>query len=150
MDFRQKRLLIVGASGFIGGLLFKHFTELGYHTVGTQSARKHANFCPFDLVSQKIADVLPPEFLAGDDPPLACICAACASVEACGKDPMGSRAINVSGTIRLIDDLAERGFRIIFVSTMRCTTARSPCMTSPFRLSRSMNTVGRRRKSSGT
>jgi dTDP-4-dehydrorhamnose reductase len=62
-------------------------------------------------------DVLPSGFLANHPSPVACICAACASVEACGKDPQATRAVNVTGTIRLIDDLAARGCRIIFFST---------------------------------
>jgi dTDP-4-dehydrorhamnose reductase len=117
VDNRQKRLLIVGASGFIGGVLFKHFSRIGFQTIGTQSASRRPDLLLFDLGSQRIGEVLPPEFLAGEAPPVACICAACASVEACGKDPVGSRAVNVSGTIQLIDDLAGRGCRIIFVST---------------------------------
>jgi dTDP-4-dehydrorhamnose reductase len=116
-DGRQNRLLIVGASGFIGGLLFQHFAGRGFHTLGTQSTGKRSEFIHFDLKSQRLPDVVPPQFFTGDARCVACICAACASVEACGRDPVGSRAINVTGTIRLIDHLAALGSGIIFFST---------------------------------
>jgi dTDP-4-dehydrorhamnose reductase len=113
----RERVLVVGASGFVGGHLFGHLSSKGIRTLGTQSTDKHAHFLRFNLVSQRILDIIPREFIAGEGPMVACICAACANVEACGRDPDATRAINVTGTIRLIDDLLERGFRILFVST---------------------------------
>jgi len=111
------RVLVVGASGFVGGYLYRRLTDEGFQTLGTQSTATSSHLLAFDLRVDRIADVLPAGFLKEGEPVWACICAALSSLEACGRDPDGSRAINVSGTIRLIDDLVNRGCRIVYFST---------------------------------
>lgn len=47
----------------------------------------------------------------------AVLCAAITSIDACEKDPAGTRAINVTATAELARRIAERGGRCVFLST---------------------------------
>jgi dTDP-4-dehydrorhamnose reductase len=46
-----------------------------------------------------------------------CIAAAVARLAACAADPAGSAAVNVSGTIKIVEKLAASGTHVVFLST---------------------------------
>ncbi len=113
----EMRVLVAGASGFVGRRLLAEAQRRGYSAAGTRASRPLPGLLPYDLRTDRILDVLPPSFRLGGGQGWACLCAGIAAVEACVRDPRGSRLVNVNHTLRMIDDLAEHGFRIVYFST---------------------------------
>ncbi len=122
----ELRLLVVGASGFVGRHLLAEAHRRSFSALGTQAKSQLPDLLRYDLRDTRIAEVLPSSLLTGDGPAWACVCAGFANVDACGRDPQTSRLVNVTNARRLIDDLAELGFRIVYFSTSAVFDGRSP------------------------
>lgn len=103
--------LIFGASGFIGRHLLDHLgpeRSIGYYAHTPFPGGRH-----FDAATMTLDAVLP------RDLPIrhAVLFHGITGLDACARDPAGTRRVNVAGMGRLIEDLLDRGIAPAFVST---------------------------------
>lgn len=108
-------MLIVGGDSLIGGHAVRLLTKAGL-TVHATTRRTDGAFQspnrPFvDLAAQEWAA------LDGIRYRTAVLCAAVARLADCRRDPVGTAAVNVTGTMAFARQLAERGTRVLFLST---------------------------------
>ena len=104
--------LVLGGSGFLGPelktipgipqLLFTHYSHAMQGGI------------PFDVRSSSVRDLVRS---AGDLPQAALILLGVTNVDACARDPRGTREINVEGIIRVIDELKSLGVIPVFTSS---------------------------------
>lgn len=111
------RFIVIGASGFIGSHLMAHLKELRIPAVGTRARSQASDLVRFDLLEDRIADVVPSSFLETDEPVFGAICGVVSDMDRCLTERELSRRINVERTIRLVDDCLRLGIRPIFFST---------------------------------
>jgi dTDP-4-dehydrorhamnose reductase len=112
------KLLIIGASGFIGRRLYAEALARGHTVLGTQSSGKYDNYYSFNLASDRIGDVLPPDFLPKkDEIPCAVICSAISKIEFCSTHRELTYEVNVTNTIRLLQDLRGFGIKTAYLSS---------------------------------
>ncbi|MFO0800093.1 MAG: sugar nucleotide-binding protein [Gemmataceae bacterium] len=102
--------LVVGADGGIGRPLLARLRAVGRPAVGT-TRRADCDGLHLDLASHPDSWQLP------DRVAVAYLCAAVTSIDACRRDPAGTRVVNVDRTLALADQLQERGAHVIFLST---------------------------------
>ena len=107
------RVLIVGADGLLGGTLRRHLQRAGHEVAATSllSVPDSQNVLHLDLTQ-------PPETW----PELpACravvLCAAITSLEQCRANPAGTRLVNVTRTLALLEGLAQKGTFVVFISS---------------------------------
>jgi dTDP-4-dehydrorhamnose reductase len=122
------RVLVVGASGFLGRHVLAEAKRRGHGAVGTRTAAGtsgaggtgatagDAALSTFDLRRDRIRPALPPGFLAAGELLTTIHCAAISQPERCAREP-DSRAVNVDGSMRLVEDVAALGGRTLFLST---------------------------------
>lgn len=112
----QKRILITGGSGFLGGVLGGYFREK-HKTAFTYSNRKvaidqckayHLNFLQTKTVHVAV-DLFEPDVVVN--------CAALANAKSCQHDPELAREINMDGTARLVESLPDSKTLFIHIST---------------------------------
>lgn len=111
------RFLIIGASGFIGRHIFSFAKEKGHQVLGTQFSARRSNLVSFNLLTDRIADLLPEAFLESNDQICAVICAAIPKIDLCCKNRDISYKVNVVNTIRLLEDLKGLGIKTAFLSS---------------------------------
>lgn len=114
--------LVVGADGMIGGSLAPALRGSGAHVVGTalQPQGPTADCLRLDLTEPGEAWPIP------EGVTIAYLLAAVPSLEACRRDPRGSRLINVERTLAMARLLVDRGARIVFPSTNLVFDGESP------------------------
>lgn len=106
-----KRWLIIGGSGYVGSHLRR---RLGSAALATFNRAPFADGIPFDGRVDRLANrVLPiaPEIEA------AFILQGISNIDACARDPLGSRAVNVEAIVRIVEDLTAVGIVPVFTST---------------------------------
>jgi dTDP-4-dehydrorhamnose reductase len=111
------RLLLTGASGNLGAYLLRAFRDSGHSVVAWSGSKAGTRFgfClePVDLSNPaQVAGAL-----ARARPDVILHAAALASIAACSRQPDLARTINVEGTAQLASLAAERGTRLLLVST---------------------------------
>jgi dTDP-4-dehydrorhamnose reductase len=105
--------LVVGGDSEIGAELYRRLVETGLPATATTRRRGLAGpERPFLDLAAPLGDWDPPE---GTD--AACIAAGVARLAACAADPAGSAAVNVAGTLALVERLIARGVRVLFLSS---------------------------------
>lgn len=104
-------LLIVGATGYIGGRLQAVARKRGFAVRGTSSSGR-ASCEALDLAEPERLEV---RTLGSGD--IAIITAAISSPDVCAKEPERARAVNVAGTCVLVTRLLDRGVRVVFLSS---------------------------------
>jgi dTDP-4-dehydrorhamnose reductase len=105
------KILIIGASGLIGGYLMPEFKALG-QTKGTAFPQSEG-FITLDMRDAKEASRL-----FGEYKPDIVICAAAISnVEYCQQEPVESAGVNIEGTKNIINLIKESGAKFIFLSS---------------------------------
>lgn len=112
-------VLVVGASGFVGGHALRHLRALGWKVVGTRMRGRNDGLQAFDIVRDRLADRVDELMGGGGRPTHVVNCAAMAQPDRCFRERELSYQINVVGTIRLIEDAVAIGAQPI-------------CMTSGF------------------
>jgi len=117
MEFDYMKLLVIGASGFIGGSLYKKALGEGLRAVGTKYLKNGDGLIHFNMLEHEIKDRLPKEFLDEPEDVLAVICSANPLIEECRKHPQESYELNVVSMKRLFKSLSDLKIRFCFLST---------------------------------
>ena len=104
------RYLVVGADGTIGARL-AHALQGSGEVVATSRRPGQAGKVLVDLAEGRIDEA----FAARSD--VAFVCAAVTSIQGCEDDPDGTRQVNVTGTLRLLQGLADAGSFAVFLSS---------------------------------
>lgn len=106
-------VLIVGGDGLVGGALATRLVALGYKVLTTtRRADAVGRQRAFLDLSGDVGKWAPP-----DAPNMTVLCSAVTSLEACERDPVGTRLVNVDNTLRVADKLMALGSGIVFPST---------------------------------
>jgi len=105
------RLLVTGASGFIGGRVAGALA--GSHEIVRAGRGAHDGMLAADLAAPGACESL----LDAAKPHAVIHCAAVADPDACEKDPQRARSLNALAAGALAKACAERGVRLICVST---------------------------------
>ncbi len=104
--------LLVGGDSEIAGATSAHLRRQGTPAVATTRRRGHQS-------ERVFLDLAAP--LGAWEPPVgveaACIFVAVGHLVDCHRDPVGSRLINVTSTIELVERLVARGIYVLFLST---------------------------------
>ena len=107
----QPRLLVVGATGYIGARLLAEARARGHEAVGTSSDGREGTL-GLDLGRPAGFDLS--AWGAGD---LALITAAISAPDVCANDRPRAYGVNVTGTDQLVGGLLKRGVRVAFFSS---------------------------------
>ncbi|QDU19890.1 SDR family oxidoreductase [Urbifossiella limnaea] len=102
--------LVVGADGGIGRPLLARLRADGRAAVGT-TRRGIGDGLQLDLSADPDSWQIPVHVA------VAYLCAAVTSIDACRRDPAGTRGVNVDQTLALAARLRERGAHVVFLST---------------------------------
>lgn len=118
------RWLVVGGDGAIGSALADHLatkrTGAGEPVLVTSRRPESRPVSGWPGVERLRLDLAEPEAFwpaLPEGPGVAFICAAAARHEQCKRDPAGSRAVNVKGTLALVRRLRAGGMRVVWLST---------------------------------
>jgi dTDP-4-dehydrorhamnose reductase len=111
------RLLLTGASGNLGAYLLRALRGSDISVVAWSGSQACERFgFPLEPVNLGDEGQLASAF-ARAGPDLILHAGALASVAACYREPTSARAINLDGSEHLVSLAAERGARLVFVST---------------------------------
>ena len=111
------KLIVVGASGFVGGHLLRHARDREHETVGTQCRAARPDLIDFDLLEDRIGDCVDPSLKQASEPVFGVICAVVSRIDYCRRHPELSYQVNVEKTTLLINDLLALGVKPVFLST---------------------------------
>lgn len=110
-------ILIFGASGYIGQQLYKFCRKQGHHVLGTGYMRDNkGELIKYDLERDGI-DFLDKRFGKTGRKKYAVICAGESKIGACRDQYDKAYNINVTATIRLIEQLREQEYHIVYCSS---------------------------------
>lgn len=104
--------IVFGASGFVGGAILTEMQRAGMRVLGTYARRPAPGLAAFNLREPDLPALLAGRSFNG----WAVIAGAITNMDACLTDP-STRDVNVTGTIRLLQQVAARGAVPIFLST---------------------------------
>jgi dTDP-4-dehydrorhamnose reductase len=111
------RILVTGASGFVGAGICRYLARRGRRIVGTgrriQSSDPHLEYIATDLTEL----VSTQELLARVQPSVIIHAAGDKDVKRCEKDPALARLANVATTQNLLEASEKFGSRILYLST---------------------------------
>jgi dTDP-4-dehydrorhamnose reductase len=108
----DRKLLILGASGFIGSYLIRAWANRPL--LATYMTRPIPDGVLFDVSRERLKDrILRP----GHGITHAILAQGISKLEECARMRAATTAINVTGTLRAIDDLLEAGVHLIFLSS---------------------------------
>ena len=112
------KLLVVGGSGFLGRHLLAEASRRGIAALGTTTRTDpRPGLFRFDLAEDRsIRDAAPAGFFK-DGPVRVVVCSCTTPMDRCRTDWDFAYKVNVSNTIRLIDEVAELKARAVFIST---------------------------------
>jgi dTDP-4-dehydrorhamnose reductase len=112
MKIERDKLLIVGASGLVGGYLFEYFGDRAIGTGHEHVDRRRG------LIACDISDAEQVRRVISETGADAVIhCAAYTNVDGCERDPDRSYAVNVIGTRNVAQACGTAGVRYVFFST---------------------------------
>ena len=109
---RIRRLLVVGGDGVLGSALLNEQRHRGQPALATTRRRERngENVIHLDL-QDSVERWVPP---AVD---VAVLCAGITSIDVCARDPVGSRHVNVTQTVKLAETLMNAGCFVVYIST---------------------------------
>lgn len=105
--------LVIGSDGLLGRQIFSHLSDAGKSVWGTSRRERSADshVIHLDLAEPSPNLALPAKVHC------AFVCAGVTSMEACEVDPVRTRHVNVVNTLRIAEQLLERGSSIQFLSS---------------------------------
>ena len=107
------RIIIVGASGLIGGALATAASSAGHDVIGTYSTRSRPGLLRFDLTRDRLGDLVPD---LGPDDAVVLMAAQIDQAWIAGHVEEAHR-VNVDGAIACAEDAFSRGAHLVFMST---------------------------------
>lgn len=110
---QKRRLLIIGASGFIGQRLGVMAADAYDVFVADLAEPAKPNEIKMDVTD-------PASVLAGFDavcPQVVVMLAAIADIDQCERQPELAKAVNVDGAVRVAEQCARRGIRFVYTSS---------------------------------
>ncbi|MBI4968447.1 MAG: sugar nucleotide-binding protein [Rhodospirillales bacterium] len=123
---RRDRILILGGDGVLGSALAAAFAARGIPVLATtRRPDRVGDDRPFFDLGRDSPDCLLPPGLR-----LAYLMAGNASVEACAKDPSGTRSLNVEAILKAASHLRRAGVRLVYPSTSRVFDGARPRMSA--------------------
>lgn len=109
------QILLIGASGYLGGHMYNQFKKNGHTVVGTYYKHQtDKSMIPFDINKDDIDDI---DIFLEDKEKCAVICAAETKLDTCENEKEESFQTNVLSTIKIIEELKARNYYIVFCST---------------------------------
>merc|ERR1712087_137071 len=109
------RILIIGASGQVGGALMEAFGP--QDCIGTYSGTKVQGMIQFDLAQCAMQPQLADDLMQTVYPTLVCICAGFTWVDGCEKDAPKANAMNNAGPATVAAAAKAHGARVVWYST---------------------------------
>ncbi len=119
MSHSLNKILITGASGFVGGLLARAEIERGSQVIGIHDPQESPDL-PFESKGVDIRDEKTlQDFITPLEPQRVYHLAAISSVRMCEENPSLCFVVNVTGTLNLLDALSrlEEKPRVLFASS---------------------------------
>lgn len=110
--FQPEKTFVLGANSFIGSYFLKKYRSIYPDCMGS-SSRDNTQFAYINLLQPDIR----PLNLKSKGYKSALICAAMTGVDKCEFDPQLSYAINVTGTLQIIEQLCAENIRPIYFSS---------------------------------
>jgi glucose-1-phosphate cytidylyltransferase len=110
---KTDRILIIGASGFLGTLLYNDFQKDYDQVVGTYCTHPEKEMIHLDITNKAQVE----EVLTTFNPTIVIQPAAQPWVDFCEENPEESRRINVAGAQHVIDWCAAQGVYYLFLSS---------------------------------
>lgn len=112
MASQAKKILIIGAQGYIGSLLYQYYKSLDADTLGTsRRSTKDFVYCDLEMPNLSFLDSSNTSFSIG------IICAAIPNIAKCEQSPKETFAQNVLGTLNLVQQLVKRNIKPIIFSS---------------------------------
>lgn len=104
---------IIGASGYIGKYLLRHYRKQFPDCIGTGFSRVSDSLLPFDLRNPDVASLR----LKETEHEAVIISSAIPNIAKCEAYPQDSYDLNVSGTLKLVTQLEQLSIKTIFFSS---------------------------------
>ena len=112
------KVLVIGGSGFLGRHVLAEACRRGVPALGTSTQADRSGLVRFDLAEDRsIRDAVPAGFFDGPDSVRVVVCSCTTPMDRCRTDRDHAYRVNVTNTIRLIDDVCGLGARVVFIST---------------------------------
>jgi len=108
------KILIIGATGLVGGALAEDFAHQGKHeVVGTHRAHPTEGTLPLEIADAPAVQQL----LAEVRPDVTILAAALTDVNYCERHPDEAQRVNVDGTANVVRACQQVSSRLVFIST---------------------------------
>lgn len=107
-------LLVIGATGYIGSQIYCEALKRNIKVIGTKFQSQNKEFVQFNIVNDKIEDLVS-KFNGNNK--VAVICSANAKIDYCYDYKDEAYKINVTATVKLLNELKALNYKIIFLST---------------------------------
>jgi len=105
--------IVFGASGLLGGYLFRTIKRRYPGVIGTYHNNKSVGLRAFDFKSSELSQLN----LRRGERYYAIVCSAITSISQINEDPAAAALVNVVGTLRLIEQLKNYGIPVLFISS---------------------------------
>lgn len=135
MAERVERILITGATGFLGSWTISALVDAGIHVVASDISQDHHRLeelrpdLPADMVDFRVCDVTDAaalEALIGDTRPTAIIHLAALQIPVCRVKPAAGAMVNVVGHINIFEAARKFGIRRIIYTSSIAAKPRGP------------------------
>ena len=116
-ELRAVKILVVGASGFVGKHILRQALRAGHDAIGTQSQDRGGDLIHFDLTRHRLHDRIPRSWFEGGTPVRVVLSAAIPSPDRCRLERDLAYATNVTGALQLLRDAGDLGAAPVFLSS---------------------------------
>jgi dTDP-4-dehydrorhamnose reductase len=107
------KLLIIGASGVLGGRLFNDTIKKKWNSMGTYCSHKRPGLSCLDVSDknslEKVFDFFRPEYTV--------MAGGITNVDLCALKPKLAEEVNIKGTLNLVKKIKEYSSKLVYVST---------------------------------